>query len=178
MEEDVIDRHCKLAIHELPSIDPQVEGVVSRIAKLDRYLDRSMAETLSAYDLTDGEYRVLLQLRLGADRERSPGDLSRSLLVSTGAMTNRLDRMEEAGLVVRKPDPRDRRGILVALTDTGTKLIEEAVGEQAAKEIELLTPLTLAEKKSLNGLLRKLMLSFEAKMGPPPKRTPADAEAS
>ena len=173
VEKDRVDEHVEQAVREMPFIDAEVEGAVSRVCKMTRYLDKSMGETLSAYDMTEGEYRVLIKIRLsGPEHHMSPGDLSRDLMVSTGAMTNRLDRMEEAGLVVRKRDPDDRRGVLVELTDVGRKVLGEALGEQAAKEIDLLSVLNPREQITLNRLLRKLMRSFEQKMGPPPRRRP------
>ena len=168
---DVIDEHVELAVREVPSIDPAVEAVLGRIDKLDRYQDKAMAETLARHGLTEGEYKVLVRLRLaGAPYRLSPGELSDALLLSTGAMTNRLDRLEEDGLVVRNPEPRDRRGVQVELTPKGLEVLAGAIEEQAAKEIELLAVLDDDEKAQLNDLLRKLMLRFGAIMGPPPRR--------
>src|SRR6266480_4820126 len=100
----------------------------------------------------------------------SPGRLARIMELSSGAMTNRLDRLEEAGLLRRLPDPDDRRGILVELTADGKRVYEEAVGVQARKEALVASALTVAEKKQLNALLRRMMLEFErAEGGPPPE---------
>ena len=85
-------------------------------------------------------------------------------------MTNRLDRMEEAGLLRRLPDPADRRGVLVELTPEGKRLYEDAIGVQARKEELIASALTVAEKKQLNALLRRLMVEFERiEGGPPPE---------
>lgn len=85
-------------------------------------------------------------------------------------MTNRLDRLEEAGLVRRLPDPNDRRGVVVEVTDKGQRLYEKTVDVQAKKEQFVASALTDAEKKQLNALLRRLMLEFErAEGGPPPE---------
>ena len=85
-------------------------------------------------------------------------------------MTNRLDRLEEAGFLRRLPDPDDRRGIMVELTADGKRVYEEAVGVQARKEALVASALTVAEKKQLNALLRRMMLEFErAEGGPPPE---------
>ena len=167
---DRVDDHIDQAIREFPEIDPSVEAIVSRIDKLSRYLNKSTAESLARHELTEGEYKVLVKLRLAGDPYRlSPGELSQMLLLSTGAMTNRLDRLEEGGLVVRRPDPRDRRGILVELTSRGQDVLVAAVGEQAAKEAKLVEVLDGDERERTNELLRKLLIHFEELMGPPPR---------
>jgi DNA-binding MarR family transcriptional regulator len=90
--------------------------------------------------------------------------------LSSGAMTNRLDRLEDAGLLRRLPDPKDRRGIVVEVTDKGRRLYEKTVDVQAKKEQFVTAALSDAEKKQLNALLRRLMLEFErAEGGPPPE---------
>src|SRR3954470_2612734 len=99
-------------------IDPEVEGVVDRIARIGKFLGTAFEETLAGHGLSHGEYKLLLRLATrSADNRLSAGDLSRALLLSSGAMTNRLDRLEAAGLIRRVPDQRDRRGVLVELTD-------------------------------------------------------------
>src|SRR3954451_16661964 len=124
-------------------IKPEVEGVVSRIASISKHVGRAFDETLSACGLSYPEYRMLLRLATrSADNRMSAGDLSRAVMLSSGAMTNRLDRLEESGLVRRVPDPRDRRGVLVELTTEGRKTIDAAVIQQAAKEIDVLSVLS------------------------------------
>jgi DNA-binding MarR family transcriptional regulator len=88
-------------------------------------------------------------------------------MLSSGATTNRLDRLENAGLVRRVPDPRDRRGVLVELTPVGEKQIDSAVTQQAAKEIDLLSGLAPGELTTLNQLLRTLLSTIEARPGTP-----------
>lgn len=143
-------------------IHPEVEGVVSRIAAINKHVGRAFDETLAGHGLNHGEYRMLLRLATrSADNRMSAGDLSRALMLSSGAMTNRLDRLEKAGLVRRVPDPRDRRGVLVELTEHGLRQIDAAVIEQAAKEIDVMSTLSARELKTLNGLLRKVLSSLE-----------------
>jgi DNA-binding MarR family transcriptional regulator len=101
----------------------------------------------------------------GEPYRRSAGALASVLDLSSGAMTNRLDRMESAGLVRRLPDPDDRRGVKVELTDKGMRLWHESVGVQAQKEALLASALTAKEKEQLNGLLRRLVLAFETIAG-------------
>jgi DNA-binding MarR family transcriptional regulator len=172
---DLVDRHAAQALELLPELDPEVEGAVNRIWKLARYLDKAMVETLSRYGLSLGEYKLLVQLRLRAPHFRAtPGDLSEALLVSSGAMTNRLDKLEAAGLVTRRPDPRDRRGVQVLLTADGRRRIDEVIRIQAGREARLLEGLDADEKHALNGLLRKLMVWVEGLMGPPPRKPPSE----
>jgi DNA-binding MarR family transcriptional regulator len=168
---DIVDRHVAWARQLLPDLDQEVEGAVTRIHKLNRYLDKSFAETVARFGLGLGDYKLLWTLRVrGTGARMTPTELAESLLVSSGAMTNRLDRLETAGYVARTPDPRDRRGVLVELTPAGTDITDRAVRLQGATEARLLSALDDAEKEALNALLRKLMLAFEAEMGPPPRR--------
>jgi DNA-binding MarR family transcriptional regulator len=173
VERDRIDEHVEAAVREFPEIDSSVEAIVSRIEKLSRYLNKSGTDSLNRHDLTDGEYKVLVKLRLAGEPYRlSPTELSNELMLSSGAMTNRLDRLEERGLVARRPEPRDRRSILVELTDRGAQVLASSVREQAANEIRLVGALDPKERERLNDLLRKLLIHFEELLGPPPRHRP------
>jgi DNA-binding MarR family transcriptional regulator len=122
-----------------------------------------MEDTLAGFELNYGEWRVLTNLRwVGAPYRRTPGQLAKSAELSSGAMTNRLDRLEEAGLVRRLPDPDDRRSVIVELTEKGNDVWLRAVGAQGEKERLVASALDDREKKQLNALLRRLMLVFEA----------------
>jgi DNA-binding MarR family transcriptional regulator len=145
-----------------PQIDSAVEGATSRISAIGKHLARTFDDTVADYGLNHGEYRLLLRLSTrAADHRMSAGDLSKMLALSSGAMTNRLDRLERAGLVRRVPDPRDRRGVLVELTEAGKERIDAAVIDQAAKEIDSLRALSAKELTTLNHLLRKVLASLE-----------------
>jgi DNA-binding MarR family transcriptional regulator len=145
-----------------PQIDPTVEGVVGRLSAITKHISRTFDETLARHGLNHGEYRLLLRLTTRSDDNRmTAGELGRALLLSSGAMTNRIDRLEAAGLVERVRDPRDRRGVLVALTDAGRTAIDRAVTEQAAKEIDVMSAIDAKELDQLNGLLRKVLTSLE-----------------
>src|SRR5690242_8645270 len=155
----------------LPDLDLEVEGIVDRISGLARRLQRTMDETLAEFGLDTAENKVLSILAQGGEPFRStPGRLATRMELSSGAMTNRLDRLEQAGLVRRLPDPDDRRGILVELTPEGKRVYEDAIGVQGRKESLVASALTVPEKKQLNALLRRLMIEFErAEGGPPPE---------
>jgi len=165
-EQDHIDRF--LADVELPGVDLEVEGIVDRINGLNRRVHRMLDETLKDHDLGEGEWKLLNHLRLaGPPHRRSAGQLSKRAELSTGAMTNRLDRLEQAGLVKRVPDPDDRRGVLVELTKEGHQAWEKTLGAQAAKESLLADALTKDEQRQLNELLRRLMREFERRAESP-----------
>jgi DNA-binding MarR family transcriptional regulator len=161
-EQDHIDRFLERFGSRLPGVDLVVEGIVDRIGGLNKRLHREMDETLEDFGITFGEWKVLGTLwRAGAPHRASPGQLARIEELSTGAMTNRLDRLEAAGLVRRLPDPDDRRAVQVALTDKGRTTWERAVAEQAKKEAVVTSTLSDREKEQLTKLLRKLMRGFE-----------------
>jgi DNA-binding MarR family transcriptional regulator len=161
-ERDHVDRFLESIRDRLPMLDAEVEGIVDRIGGLNRRFHRAMDETLAEFNLDYSEHKLLgLLHREGEVYRSSPGKLARVMELSSGAMTNRLDRMEEAGLLRRLPDPADRRGILVELTPEGKRLYENAIGVQGRKEELIASALTDSEKKELNALLRRLMIEFE-----------------
>jgi len=159
-EQDHVDRW--LAERELPGVDKEVEGIVDRINGLNRRLHRMLDETLSEFGLSLGDWKVLNHLQsAGPPYRRSAGKLAARADLSSGAMTNRLDKLEEAELVRRLPDPDDRRGVKVELTDHGLKIWEDALRTGAAQEALVAAALTKEEKNQLNALLRRLMREFE-----------------
>jgi DNA-binding MarR family transcriptional regulator len=160
---DHVDHFLEEAKPELPpELDLTVEGIVDRILGIARRLNRLLDETLSDHGLSHGEWKVLSTLQwAGPPYRRSAGDLARIADLSTGAMTNRLDQLESAGLVRRLRDPDDRRGVLVELTEEGRRLRVETVRVQAEKEALFASTLDKREREQLNGLLRRLMVAFE-----------------
>jgi DNA-binding MarR family transcriptional regulator len=161
-ELDAVDRMLEIWKHELPELDLATEGIVERMQKLTKLLERSMNETLAEFNLDRGEWWLLGALRRsGPPYRRSPGKLAEEMGLSSGAMTNRLDRLETAGLIRRLPDPDDRRALKVELTDAGWRAWQDSTGAQAQKEALLASALDPTEKDDLNGLLRRLMLEFE-----------------
>ena len=137
------------------------EGRISIIKSHLPSLALAQKATLREHDLTPEEWGVMTKLRLGNDDCRSsPGDLASDLELSSGAMTSRLDRLEEAGLVRRLPDPEDRRGIVVELTQKGRDAWDLAANVQGRREALFARTLTKAEQKQLNTLLRKLLLGL------------------
>jgi DNA-binding MarR family transcriptional regulator len=167
-EQDHIDRFLEeLKEKQIVDLDFEVEAIVDRIMGLERRIKRSLEETLAEFELNHGEWKVLGSLvHSDPPHRRSPGWLADQCGLSSGAMTNRLDRLEEAGLVRRLPDPSDRRALHVELTEEGMRLWRETVGAQGVKEQLVTSALNEREKQQLNGLLRKLMVAFERLEGP------------
>jgi DNA-binding MarR family transcriptional regulator len=162
-ERDSLDRWLEAAKSELEGVDLTVEGIVDRIHSLRKYFLRSQEETLRELNVGHSEFDVIRVLRLaGAPYRISPGQIAERSKVSSGAMTNRLDRLEEAGLVRRLPDPDDRRALKIELTPAGHELWGRFLVAQAAKESEIAAALDPGEQAQLNELLRRLMLAFEA----------------
>src|SRR5438067_9977733 len=159
-ERDHVDRFLEENV--LPGVDVEVEGIVDRINGLRRRFHKLLDETLAEFGLNSGEWKALNQLQLaGPPHRRSVGEMGAWAELSSGAMTNRIDRLEQAGLVKRIPDPNDRRGVLVELTDKGEHTWEEALRSGAANEALIAAALTDDEKRQLNALLRRLTREFE-----------------
>jgi DNA-binding MarR family transcriptional regulator len=158
---DDLDRLLTVWSREIPALDPLTEGIVERLSILDHEFEASLDDTLATFDLDRRSYHLLGQLRAaGPPYRRTPGQLARGLRLSSGAMTNRLDRMEEAGLIRRLPDPDDRRGVLVEPTELGHATWDRAVDVQAQREALLASVLDESEREELHRLLRRLMRAF------------------
>ena len=162
MNRDYVDTILDQWATERPDLDVSPMGVIGRISRVSRVLERRIEQVFATYGLSRGGFDVLAALRRsGAPYQLSPTDLYNSLLISSGAMTNRVDRLEERKLVSRVPDPTDRRGVLVALTPKGRRLIDKVIEAHLNNEHRLLEHLTSAEGKELAFLLRKLLISVD-----------------
>jgi DNA-binding MarR family transcriptional regulator len=158
---DSVDKMLDVWVREIPGLDRLTEGIVERIGTLSRYLDHSMETTLAEFGLDRRTHRVLARLRYqGPPYRLSAGQLSEGMGLSSGAMTNRLDRLEAAGLVRRLPDPDDRRGVLVEPTEAGHAAWDRATDTQAGREALIASALSDDEKERLHSLLRRLMRAF------------------
>ena len=140
--------------------------VTARISRLGQHIARRQEEAFSRFGLNRGEVGVLGALRLaGPKQELSPTRLFKGLMLSSAGMTRRLDRLERRGYVKRKPDPDDRRGVLVQLTDAGRKILDAASSANAGRETGMLGHLTRQEQKTLAILLKKLLARLEPSSG-------------
>lgn len=159
---DRIDRIVE-RLAEMPAVakvDPLAEGICDRISVISRRLMLQSKRSLDHHEITWRDWQVLTNLMLGGDTPRSPGDLASTLMVTTGAMTNVLDRLEEASLIRRLRNPADRRSVIVEATDDGVALWYAAVNELGEQEANVVSVLTASEQKQLNALLRKLLAGF------------------
>jgi DNA-binding MarR family transcriptional regulator len=159
---DEVDRIVDAWTRERPDIDFTPLQVLSRVGRLARHLDRSRRTAFAASDLEPWEFDVLAALRrAGAPYQLSPKALLQQTLVSSGTMTNRIDRLVGRRLVERRTDPRDGRGVLVVMTTIGREQVDAAIAELVAAEADLLSGLSNADQERLGGLLRKLSLDFD-----------------
>lgn len=160
--EALLHPHVRVALATWPQIDPTVEAIVNQLHDAEKLLGAQMRDSLAHFELTIEEFKVLMALVSGP---RTHGSLCRQLEVSTGAMTNRLDKLEEEGLVSRARDPSDRRGVLLSLTGPGRDRLDAYIDRGAQRERKLLDGLTAADKRQLNDLLAKLLESLRAELG-------------
>jgi DNA-binding MarR family transcriptional regulator len=159
-ERDRVDRFLESEfLEQIPNLDLAVEGIVDRIMGISKRYKNSLEETVAEHGLSWADWKMLSALIRKSPR--SAGKLAEITELSSGAMTNRLDRLEESGIVRRLADPDDRRGVLVELTAKGKRAYHAAAGEAAAKEALITSALNKREKGELNSLLRRLMVEFE-----------------
>ncbi|MCX4424143.1 MULTISPECIES: MarR family winged helix-turn-helix transcriptional regulator [Streptomyces] len=146
-----------------PDLDTAAMEVFGRVFRLARTMGDRMEKAYAPYGISRGEFDVLATLRRSdAPYTLSPRQLSATLMLTTGGMTGRLDKLERAGLLRRSPDPHDRRGLQVTLTDKGLRLIDEAVGAGLAVQTEALAHLDEERAGQLAALLRELLMGAGA----------------
>ncbi len=158
---DEVDELVDAWARERPDLDLGPVEVFSRISRLSRHLDLARRRAFAAHHIEPWEFDVLAALRrAGAPYELSPGRLLRETLVTSGTMTNRVDRLNSRGLVDRLPDPNDRRGVLVRLTREGKAAVDGAFEALLTAEAEIVAGLPEEERARLADLLRTLMGPF------------------
>lgn len=176
---DEVDRLVEAWTRERPGLDVSPLEVLSRVTRLARHLDRARRATFTRHGLELWEFDVLAALRRkGRPYQLSPGELLAATFVTSGTMTNRIDRLEVKRLVRRLPDPADRRGVHVRLTPRGRTIVDAAFADLLEVERQLLSVLTVRQRESLAGLLRELVSAFDDKSGkagqpPGPGKPPA-----
>ncbi|MEP6666180.1 MAG: MarR family transcriptional regulator [Nocardioidaceae bacterium] len=159
---DEVDRLVAAWERERPDLDVGPMQVLSRVSRLARHLDLARRQAFAAHDLETWEFDVLSALRrAGEPYELSPGRLIRETMVTSGTMTNRVDRLTTKGLVARLPDPADRRGVLVRLTPQGRTRVDAALAGLLEHERLLLHELTEHDRNALAGLLRTVVAPFD-----------------
>jgi DNA-binding MarR family transcriptional regulator len=157
-EPDHIDRIVDQWRRERPELDTEPLETLGRIFLAGHLADAVLAENLAAHGLETGWFNLLAALRrAGRPYQLNPTALREATMLSSGGMTKRLDRMTEAGLIERRPDPTDRRGILVRLTRKGRSVFDKALETHIESERRVLAGLTKGDRRALNGVLRKLL---------------------
>ena len=160
--QDEVDRLVEAWNTERPDLDVRPLHVLSRVSRLARHLDRARRAVFADHGLESWEFDVLTALRrAGSPYQLSPGRLLRATLVTSGTMTNRIDRLAAAGLVERHPDPQDKRGVLVRLTDAGRTRVDAAFADLLEREQAILEGLDAAQREVLADLLRILLIPFD-----------------
>jgi DNA-binding MarR family transcriptional regulator len=169
MAVDKIDRALRQS--DLPHDGTTPREVMSRIFLLAAHLERKLAALFGKFGITQGEADVLNALRQSGNAPVMPKALTEALMCSGGAITNRLDRLEAAGLIVRSNHPSDRRAIQLTLTKAGRTLTERMIAERQRVDATFLPTLTREQRKALVSLLRTALLEFEDKVEKkPPKK--------
>lgn len=159
---DEVDRIVDAWQRERPDLDVGPLHVLSRVLRLARHLDLTRGSAFAKHGLEGWGFDVLSALRrAGAPYELSPGQLVAQMLVTSGTMTNRVDRLAARGLVGRGPDPSDRRGVKVTLTPLGREVVDAAMADLLDRERILLNQLPPDEREQLAELLRRLLSPFE-----------------
>jgi DNA-binding MarR family transcriptional regulator len=142
---------------ERPELDHSPIGVIGRVSRLARELEQRLEPVYREHGLEPGWHDVLATLRRsGPPYQLRPSELTGTLMLTSSGTTKRLDRLEQAGLIERAPDPQDRRGVLFRLTASGREVIDATTEAHLANERRLLASLSDAEREQLAGLLRKL----------------------
>jgi DNA-binding MarR family transcriptional regulator len=159
---DEVDRIVDAWQRERPDLDVGPLLILSRVVRLARHLDLARGSAFAEHHLEGWGFDVLSALRrAGAPYQLSPGQLVAQMLVTSGTMTNRVDRLAARGLVARGPDPSDRRGVKVTLTPLGREVVDAAIAELLERERILLNHLPASERDHLAELLRRLLSPFE-----------------
>jgi DNA-binding MarR family transcriptional regulator len=160
--QDEVDRHVARWVGQLDQMDPEVEGAITRMQAVLRRLNRMHQEAAEGSEVSFEDYKTLHALMIQPyPTEATPAQLADTCHVTRAAMTSRVDRIAEAGLVTRTVDPADRRRIIVRPTPKGRRTWERQVVEAMDREAYVLRALSATEKQRLNALLRKVLLSLE-----------------
>jgi DNA-binding MarR family transcriptional regulator len=160
---DDVDRIVRAWTSERPDVDSKPLEVLSRVTRISKHLDRLRRAVFSVHGLDVWEFDVLATLRrAGKPYQLTPTALMAQTLVTSGAMTNRINRLEARGLVSRQADPEDGRRVVVALSDPGRKVVDRALDDLLSAEQRALEPLSSPERKELGSLLRLVSLHIES----------------
>lgn len=162
MKTDPVDDVVQAWADRDPDLDASPLEVVGRLLLCAKHLEQALIEAVTPYGLTFGDFDVLNTLRRRGDPDGTkPGELARSSLITSGAMTTRLDRLQRSGLIKRTPDPADRRGLRIVLTKKGERLAYKALRAVLVADHTFLEPLNQAQQKAVASLLKRLLLATD-----------------
>ncbi|WP_194435766.1 MarR family winged helix-turn-helix transcriptional regulator [Vibrio fluminensis] len=159
---DAIDRVVEQWAREKPDLETEPMAIMGRLMRIAKYMETEVARLHKSYDLKLGEFDVLASLRRSGKPYRlTPSELIDSMMLTSGAMTNRLDKLESKGLICREHSKEDRRSVTVELTEQGFTLIDQIIEEHAAVQIKLVKGMSASQKKQMNMLLKGWLTQFE-----------------
>lgn len=174
---DAVDEMLEAWAAVRPDLELAPMGTIGRLGRLHLLASRSIEAVFERHGLSIGEFDVLAALRRAGDPPaRAPGVLARTLMLSPAGMTNRLDRLEAAGLVRREPDPDSRRSLVVLLTEDGRRVVDAAVTDHVANEAAILSALSPAQRRALDQALRTLLAAIEPESATASSGVPSFAE--
>jgi DNA-binding MarR family transcriptional regulator len=175
MEPSPVDVMIERWKRERPDLDASSLQIIARVTRLARAIDEDAAAALREFNLSEVEFQLLAAIRTAPDCRAAPRTLLQPLMVTSGGLTNRIDRLEEAGWIVRAPNPDDRRGVFLELTPSGRELVDRVTAAYLRNQRELLREaLTDGERTRLAPLLRKLLDSLSERNA---KRRPVTGPA-
>ena len=161
-EQDAVDQIVEQWRVARPDLDPSAKGITGRIIRMSAIFQDAFRAAFEPLGIGEGDYGVLVVLRRsGHPFELTPSELARQRMMTSGGMTAALDRLERRGLLARAPNPADRRGTLIRLTDAGLEVIEDAMARHTEVEHTLVASLSPAQRATLVDLLRRLLLDVE-----------------
>ncbi|WP_404971691.1 MarR family winged helix-turn-helix transcriptional regulator [Vibrio campbellii] len=159
---DAIDKVVSQWAKEKPELDTEPMAIMGRLMRIAKHMENHVAELHKSYDLKMGEFDVLATLRRSGKPYRlTPSELISSMMLTSGAMTNRLDKLEKKGLIAREHSKEDRRSVTVELTAKGFELIDSLIEQHLQAQHELMGSLSSAEKGQVNQALKLLLPQYE-----------------
>jgi DNA-binding MarR family transcriptional regulator len=159
---DAIDRVVEQWAKQKPELDTDPMAMMGRLMRIAKYMETKVADLHKKYDLKLGEFDVLATLRRSGKPYRlTPSELIDTMMLTSGAMTNRLDKLENKGLISREHSKEDRRSVTVQLTQDGLALIDKLIEEHADVQKSLVKSMTAAQKKQANQLLKVWLSQYE-----------------
>lgn len=159
---DAIDRVVSQWAKEKPDLDTEPMAIMGRLMRIAKYMENHVAEVHKRYDLKMGEFDVLATLRRSGEPYRlTPSELISSMMLTSGAMTNRLDKLKKKGLIAREHSKEDRRSVSVQLTSKGFELIDALIEQHLQAQHELMGSLTRDEREQVNQALKLLLPQYE-----------------